>query len=85
LPGGKVWISGGEYWHFSSQSVRWLLQETFPAAEVSIKAYGNVLAAIVSLHGLAAEELSQQELNYTDPDYEVLITIRVVKPKMTST
>jgi len=73
----------GEYWHFTSQSMRRLLQETCPAAEGDIKTHGNVLAAVVSLHGLAAEELSRRELDYTDPDYEVLITLRVVKPKTT--
>jgi SAM-dependent methyltransferase len=69
----------GEYWHFTTQSVRRLFQETFPAANISIEAYGNVLTAIAFLHGLAAEELRQEELDFFDPDYEVLITVRAVK------
>ena len=71
----------GEYWHFTSQGLRRLLQETAGAAAVHIACYGNVLAAIASLHGLAAEELSQQDLDYVDPNYEVLIGVRVVKPE----
>jgi SAM-dependent methyltransferase len=71
----------GEYWHFTSQGLRRLLQETAGAAAVHIVCYGNVLAAIASLHGLAAEELSQQDLDYADPNYEVLIGVRVVKPE----
>jgi hypothetical protein len=35
--------------------------------------------AISFLHGLSAEELSQEELDYHDPNYEILITLRVVK------
>lgn len=33
------------------------------------------------LHGLAAHELKQEELDYHDPDYQVLITVRAVKVK----
>jgi hypothetical protein len=45
--------------------------------------YGNVLTAIALLHGLAAEELRQEELDYFDPDYEILVTVRAVKPNAT--
>jgi hypothetical protein len=34
------------------------------------------------LYGLATEELRPEELNYQDPDYEVLITVRAVKPEV---
>lgn len=70
----------GEYWHFTTQSARRLFKEAFPAANVRVKTYGNVLAAIAFLHGLAAEELQKEELEYLDPDYEVLVTVRALKP-----
>ena len=70
----------GEYWRLTAQSARRLFEEAFPAANIRITTYGNVLTAIASLHGLSAEELCQEELDYCDPDYEVLITIRGVKP-----
>ena len=44
----------GEYWHFTSQSMHELFQETFPGASIQIETYGNVLAAIAYLHGLAS-------------------------------
>jgi SAM-dependent methyltransferase len=66
----------GEYWHFTSQSVRRLFDEVFPPASAEVKVYGNVLAAIAFLHGLAAEELRPDELDYLDPDYEVIIGIK---------
>jgi hypothetical protein len=40
---------------------------------------GNVLSAICFLMGLSAGELTVEELDCTDPDYEVLIAIRAVK------
>jgi SAM-dependent methyltransferase len=70
----------GEYWRFTSQSVRRLFEEVFPPANIKVETYGNVLAAITFLHGLAAEELRREELDCFDPDYEVLVTVRAVKP-----
>jgi|ERR1700733_3661687 len=69
----------GEYWHFTSQSFNRLLSERFPPSQLKIGVYGNVLAAIAYLHGLAAEELDAEELNSLDPDFEVLVTARAVK------
>jgi len=71
------------YWAFTRLSVRRLFEEFFPAANVEIEAHGNVLAAVSFLHGLATDELHQEELDYRDPDYEVLITLRAVKPETT--
>jgi SAM-dependent methyltransferase len=70
----------GSYWNFTTKSAQRLFEEVFPAANVKVEAHGNVLAAIAFLHGLAFEELKQDELDYLDLDYELLITIRAVKP-----
>ena len=68
-------------WSFTQLSVQQLLREVSQVAGVEVQAYGNVLVAVAFLHGLAAEELGGEELDYHDPDYEVLITFRVVKPE----
>jgi SAM-dependent methyltransferase len=70
----------GEYWRFTTMSARRLCTEVFPEACVTVQSYGNVLTALAFLHGLLHTELRQQELDYHDPDYEMLITIRAVKP-----
>ncbi len=69
----------GDYWRFTTLSARRLFEEVFPAANVTVTAYGNVLTAVAFLHGLASQELRQEELDYCDPDYEVSITVRAVK------
>jgi len=69
----------GDYWRFTSLSARKIFEEFFPPENVKVKAYGNVLAAIAFLHGIAAEELKKEELDYQDPDYEVTIAVRAVK------
>jgi SAM-dependent methyltransferase len=71
----------GEYWRITTQSARRLFLENFLAKNVEVKAYGNVLAAVAFLHGLAAEELRQEELDFCDPDYEVLVAVAAVKPR----
>ena len=71
----------GDYWRFTSLSARRLFEERFPSENISVRTRGNVLAAAAFLYGLAAQELSLEELDYNDPDYEVSIAVRAVRPK----
>jgi SAM-dependent methyltransferase len=66
----------GEHWRFTPQSVARLLGEAFN--QVEVQAHGNVLAATGFLQGLAAEDLSPEELNHVDDRYPMLITARAV-------
>ncbi|HYQ72817.1 MAG TPA: methyltransferase domain-containing protein [Gammaproteobacteria bacterium] len=69
----------GEYWHLTTQSLEALVRETFPGADSQVRSFGNVMSAVAYLHGLATEELVVSELDYLDPDFEVIVTARVVK------
>jgi len=69
----------GEYWRFTAQSIRKIFLGYFTENNLTIEAFGNVLAAVSLLHGLAAHELRKSELDFRDPDFEVLIVIRAVK------
>jgi SAM-dependent methyltransferase len=69
-----------DYWRFTSHSAQRMFSEVFPSENLEVQAHGNVLVATAFLHGLAAEELRQEELDYHEPDYEVSITVRAVKP-----
>lgn len=71
----------GEYWRFTSLSARLLFEEAFPKENLLVRSYGNVLAAISFLEGLAVEDLKKKELDAHDPNYEVLIAIRAQKPE----
>jgi SAM-dependent methyltransferase len=68
---GPTW-----YWAFTCLGVQRMLDETFGAGQCSVRTRGNVLAATSFLHGLAAEELTESELERVDPDYQVIITAR---------
>ncbi|CAN5819610.1 hypothetical protein BH23GEM7_BH23GEM7_03570 [soil metagenome] len=67
------------YWSLTERSARRLFEEEFGAGAVEVASHGNVLAACAFLQGLASEELRPEELDYRDPSYPVLITIRAVK------
>jgi len=71
----------GDYWRFTSLSIRMLFEEVFPAENVTVKTSGNVLTATAFLYGLAAEELTEEEFSYHDPDFELSIAVRAVKPE----
>ncbi len=76
LPDRDLW---GDYWRFTSLSARRLFETVFPAEQVSVEAYGNVLTAIGFLHGLAVKDLKRAELEPHDPDYELVVCVRAVK------
>ena len=56
------------------------LLKVFPESSTTLHVCGNVLVTIAFLHGLAAEELREKELNHHDPSYQLSIMIRTVKP-----
>lgn len=68
-----------DYWRFTPASCSALFGETFGQSQVTVNAYGNVLAAVAFLTGMAAEEFSHRELETHDPYFPILLTIRAVK------
>jgi SAM-dependent methyltransferase len=73
----------GDHWRFTTLSAKRLFEEEFRPADVMVEAYGNVFAAIALLHGLAVEDVDRRRLEYRDPDYQVVITVRAVKSDST--
>ena len=70
---------GGDYWRFTTLSLRRSLEEVFGPGDVVVQAYGNVLTASCFLYGIAAEDLDPSELDHRDPDYELLIAAQASK------
>jgi hypothetical protein len=56
-----------------------LFESAFAPDELQIHTHGNALVASAFLHGLAAEELRKDELDFNDAQYQVLITVRGAK------
>jgi SAM-dependent methyltransferase len=70
---GSTW-----YWALTRESVGRLLGEAFGESHVAVATHGNVLAATAQLYGIAAAELTPDELAAADADYQVVITARAV-------
>lgn len=68
-----------DYWRFTGASCSALFGEVFGAEQVTVRSYGNVLAAITFLTGMAYEELSRRELETHDALFPVIIAVRAVK------
>ena len=71
----------GEYWRLTNASAEQLFLKHFKKENINIKTYGNVLVAISYLHGLSSDELTRDELDYIDPDYQAFIMVQTVKSK----
>lgn len=72
------------YWSFTTLSAQKLFEEVFPKNNLQIEAHGNVLTATAMLQGMATQELQPQELDYRDPSYQMLITVKAIKPESLS-
>jgi hypothetical protein len=69
----------GEYWRVTDASVRKLFGEVFGPENVEVEVGGNVLSACAFLHGMVVADLTQAELEYVDPDYQLIVAVRAVR------
>ncbi|MGE5402798.1 MAG: glycosyltransferase, partial [Ignavibacteriales bacterium] len=69
----------GEFWRFTDRTFEALIKDVIPSAEFEIDTFGNVAVAKAFLDGLAYEEIPQDVLDYKDPDYQVLLSVKIKK------
>jgi hypothetical protein len=69
----------GDFWRFTPASTHRLFGGVFGDQNIEVNVYGNVLAAISFLTGLAREDLSDEELDVRDELFPVLIGVRATK------
>jgi len=83
VPGRLTDLEGFEN-EFAILSVRGtttVLDEVFGGENVTVQTWGNVLACIAFLRGVAAEEVGERRLLRSDPYFPQTITARAVKPE----
>jgi len=76
---GPLMADAADYWHLSADGWRELVGEAWAGHEYDVQPHGNCLTAMAALLGLAHEELTADELDYQDPRYPVLVTLRCRK------
>jgi hypothetical protein len=67
------------HWGFTRASILRLFKDGFTGGEVEVQTYGNVLSTIAFLHGLSFDELTKAELDRTDPQYQLLVSVAARK------
>ena len=67
-----------DFWRFTPLAVERLLRESF-AGEVDVRGHGNVLSQAAFLYGLAAEELTAEELETDDERFALIACARAVR------
>jgi SAM-dependent methyltransferase len=68
-----------DLWRFTPAGVTALLPQGFRVEELEVASLGNMLTAIAFLLGLAAEELRDEELEYADPRFPLVVCVRARK------
>lgn len=69
----------GEFWRFSDQGIKNWLEREFKAENISVCAYGNVKTAMAFFYGLCAEELSKEDFDINDQQYQITVCAKVIK------
>lgn len=69
----------GHFWSFTVASLKRLIEQSGFGKSYELTVYGNVKTACALLYGIAAEELSKEELAYSDEDYPVSICVVLKK------
>ena len=70
----KYWL-----WSFTNASMEKIMEAHFSKKYISINTYGNVLVASAFLYGMGLPELKKEQLDYHDPHYQVIITVKAIK------
>ena len=70
----------GEYWSFTSKSIKRIIEEVCGVGDACIKTYGNVKTATAYLYGICVEELSSADFIDNDERFPFIIGARINKP-----
>lgn len=68
-----------DHWRFTPLSFARLLEEAFGTGSVTVQGHGNVLTQVAFLEGLAAEDLTHDELAVDDERFALLVCARAVR------
>ena len=73
------WNVNNHTWRWTRASGEYLFKKFFPSDILEVNTYGNVLSGQAFWVGMAAEELSQKELDHNDQFFPVTVCIKARK------
>lgn len=72
----------GDYWRFTTNSLRRLFEKTFGKENLEVESFGNVKTASAFLYGLCAEQLEYEDFLYNDERCQMIVAARMIKKIM---
>ncbi len=69
------------YWSFTDKALKKLIPEAFPGGDIEINSFGNVFVATAFLYGMGLPEIEKAKLDFNDPQFQVIITVKATKEK----
>jgi hypothetical protein len=78
---------GTESWRFLEPGLRHAAERAFdpPPSTLTLAGFGNLRAAIAAIAGIAADELTADELDATSGEYPVVVALAATKPTAAAT
>jgi SAM-dependent methyltransferase len=76
-PDGELFA---DHWRFTWRAIARLLGERLGSENVAVGAEGTVAACAAFLYGIPVDEVDPAHLDPHDPDYEMVVWARAVKP-----
>jgi SAM-dependent methyltransferase len=76
-----VWDLENSIWRFTVAACKYAFGKYFKPKNLTVKSYGNVLTGQCFWVGLSQEELTKRELDYNDPHFPNIITIKAIKER----
>lgn len=69
----------GEYWRLTDQSMKKIFTDVFDDSNVCVQSRGNMKTAVAYLYGLCAEDLKEEDFEFHDEQYPVIVTVMAKK------
>lgn len=68
-----------DYWRFTEAGAKYSFSKFFKVDNLEVKAFGNALVGLSFWIGLAQHELTKEKLDYIDPNFPYLVTVKATK------
>lgn len=80
---GPVWDLEYSIWRFTVAACQYVFGKYFKQNSLIVKSYGNVLVGQCFWVGMSMEEMTTEELEFNDPHFPCIITVKAVKKNKT--
>ncbi|MBC6609120.1 glycosyltransferase [Hymenobacter sp. BT188] len=67
------------YWSFTDKALSRIVTDVFGQNQVQVQSFGNVHVAAAFLYGVGRSELTREKLDFYDPQFQVINTVKAVK------